>query len=76
MGQCWRKSSMEVHGSVEALEEEVELRRGPWTTEEDFVLMNYIGVNGEGKWNSLARSAGIHLLHRSRVLSGFFCFVL
>lgn len=51
---------MEVHGSVAASEEEVELRRGPWTTEEDVALMNYIAVNGEGKWNSLARCAGIH----------------
>lgn len=44
---------MEVRGS-----EEMELRRGPWTTEEDLALMNYIAVNGEGKWNSLARRAG------------------
>ncbi|XP_050215686.1 transcription factor MYB108 [Mercurialis annua] len=36
-----------------------DLRRGPWTVEEDFKLMNYIATNGEGRWNSLARSADL-----------------
>lgn len=35
-----------------------ELRRGPWTMEEDLTLINYISIHGEGRWNSLARSAG------------------
>ncbi|KAH0708196.1 hypothetical protein KY290_009687 [Solanum tuberosum] len=36
----------------------MELRRGPWTVEEDFILMNYISHHGEGRWNSLSRCAG------------------
>jgi transcription factor MYB, plant len=36
-----------------------ELRRGPWTVEEDRLLVNYVASHGEGRWNSLARSAGI-----------------
>ncbi|KAI3505992.1 hypothetical protein L1887_28345 [Cichorium endivia] len=35
------------------------LRRGPWTVEEDFALINYIAHHGEGRWNSLARCAGL-----------------
>ena len=35
-----------------------ELRRGPWTVEEDLTLVNYIADHGEGRWNSLARGAG------------------
>jgi myb proto-oncogene protein len=35
-----------------------DLRRGPWTVEEDILLVNYIAAHGEGRWNSLARSAG------------------
>lgn len=35
-----------------------ELRRGPWTVEEDLTLINYIANHGDGRWNSLARSAG------------------
>lgn len=35
-----------------------ELRRGPWTVEEDSALMKYISQHGEGRWNSLACSAG------------------
>ncbi|CAH8279051.1 unnamed protein product [Arabidopsis lyrata] len=41
------------------VEEEIYLRRGPWTIEEDFELINYIATHGEGRWNSLARCAGL-----------------
>ncbi|WOH15826.1 hypothetical protein DCAR_0935372 [Daucus carota subsp. sativus] len=36
-----------------------DLRRGTWTAEEDMALMNYISHHGEGRWNSLAHSAGL-----------------
>ncbi|KAL6592142.1 hypothetical protein ACP70R_049594 [Stipagrostis hirtigluma subsp. patula] len=36
-----------------------ELRRGPWTVEEDMTLVNYIADHGEGRWNALARAAGL-----------------
>ncbi|KAJ4884211.1 myb domain protein 62 [Raphanus sativus] len=39
--------------------EEVELRRGPWTLEEDTLLTNYILQNGEGRWNLVAKCAGL-----------------
>ncbi|KAL3351198.1 hypothetical protein AABB24_019682 [Solanum stoloniferum] len=37
----------------------LDLKRGSWTVEEDFTLMNHIALHGEGRWNSLARSAGL-----------------
>ncbi|XP_039136011.1 transcription factor MYB78-like [Dioscorea cayenensis subsp. rotundata] len=40
-------------------QEDMDLRRGPWTMEEDFMLINYISNHGEGRWNSLARQAGL-----------------
>ena len=43
-------------------EEDMDLRRGPWTVDEDLALINYIANHGEGRWNSLARSAGNYLL--------------
>lgn len=42
-------------------EEDMDLRRGPWTAEEDLILTNYITARGEGRWNSLAHCAGIYL---------------
>ncbi|XP_038977104.1 transcription factor MYB2-like [Phoenix dactylifera] len=55
---------MEVHGRVLSSatppsEEEMDLRRGPWTVEEDLKLINYITVHGDGRWNTLARCAGL-----------------
>ncbi|KAK1302875.1 hypothetical protein QJS10_CPB12g00175 [Acorus calamus] len=37
---------------------ESDVRKGPWTMEEDMILINYIANHGEGVWNTLARSAG------------------
>ena len=42
----------------------MDLKRGPWTAEEDFKLTNYIATHGEGRWNSLSRCAGmIHFMY-------------
>ncbi|KDP40983.1 hypothetical protein JCGZ_24982 [Jatropha curcas] len=40
-------------------EEDIDIRKGPWTVEEDFKLINYISTHGEGRWNAAARSAGL-----------------
>lgn len=51
-----------AHERDASSEEEVmagDLRRGPWTVEEDLLLVNYIAAHGEGRWNSLTRSAGL-----------------
>ncbi|KZV16876.1 hypothetical protein F511_21085 [Dorcoceras hygrometricum] len=46
-------------------EEMADLRRGPWTVEEDLTLMNYIARHGEGRWNSLSRCAGLNRTGKS-----------
>lgn len=33
-------------------------RKGPWTPEEDKLLSEYVSLHGEGRWSSVARSAG------------------
>ena len=65
------QESMEFHESTPQSEEEMDLRRGPWTVDEDLILINYIAAHGEGQWNSLARSAGID--HSE---SAFYCCIL
>ncbi|XP_012069192.2 transcription factor MYB108 [Jatropha curcas] len=40
-------------------EEDIDIRRGPWTVEEDMTLVNYVCSHGEGRWNAAARSAGL-----------------
>lgn len=42
-----------------------ELRRGPWTVEEDVLLAGYIKAHGEGRWNELARLAGLRRTGKS-----------
>ncbi|CAL4962458.1 unnamed protein product [Urochloa decumbens] len=36
------------------------VRKGPWTLEEDIVLVGYISQHGEGSWDNLARAAGLN----------------
>lgn len=38
--------------------EEEGWRKGPWTAEEDRLLIQYVKQHGEGRWNSVARLAG------------------
>ncbi|GKA19061.1 transcription factor MYB62-like protein [Tanacetum coccineum] len=37
-----------------------EKRRGPWTLEEDNLLIRYISSHGDGRWNSLAKFSGLN----------------
>ncbi|PIA33287.1 hypothetical protein AQUCO_04100011v1 [Aquilegia coerulea] len=39
--------------------EDFELRRGPWTLEEDSLLIHYIASHGEGRWDMLAKCSGL-----------------
>ena len=39
-------------------EEEMDVRKGPWTEEEDSMLKSYVNIHGEGRWNSVARLSG------------------
>ncbi|OIV95950.1 hypothetical protein TanjilG_27054 [Lupinus angustifolius] len=55
-GKVLNKSSTMIQSEEE---EDMDLRRGPWTLDEDLALINYIANHGEGRWNSLARSAGL-----------------
>ncbi|CAN1224391.1 MYB-like transcription factor EOBII [Linum grandiflorum] len=48
---------MEKKGSMSNTQIEAEVRKGPWTMEEDLILINYIANHGEGVWNSLAKAA-------------------
>ncbi|KAG7018556.1 Transcription factor MYB78, partial [Cucurbita argyrosperma subsp. argyrosperma] len=46
-------------GNLHGGDDDGDLRRGPWTVEEDMTLINYIANHGDGRWNSLARCAGL-----------------
>ncbi|GAU23813.1 hypothetical protein TSUD_27220 [Trifolium subterraneum] len=39
--------------------EEDRWRKGPWTSEEDKLLIEYVKLHGEGRWNSVARLTGL-----------------
>ncbi|XP_059438858.1 transcription factor MYB78-like isoform X2 [Corylus avellana] len=45
-------------GSAEQVSDII-IRRGPWTAEEDSMLKTYVTIHGEGRWNSVARCAGL-----------------
>ncbi|CAO2173912.1 unnamed protein product [Urochloa humidicola] len=52
-------------GEDEAAAAAAELRRGPWTSEEDAMLSTHVAAHGEGRWNELAVSAGLRRTGKS-----------
>ncbi|KAG8389601.1 hypothetical protein BUALT_Bualt02G0246000 [Buddleja alternifolia] len=40
-------------------EESISIRKGAWSYEEDSILINCITIHGQGRWNHLARNAGL-----------------
>ncbi|KAJ3670824.1 hypothetical protein LUZ60_008250 [Juncus effusus] len=44
---------------------EPDVRKGPWTMEEDIILFNYVTMNGDGNWNNVARAAGLNRTGKS-----------
>ena len=52
--------------------QDAEVRKGPWTLEEDLILINYIANHGEGVWNTLAKSAGTSFTNKILVLFSFY----
>ncbi|KAJ4829254.1 hypothetical protein Tsubulata_016584 [Turnera subulata] len=46
-------------------EEDMDVRKGPWTVEEDSLLINYVNIHGEGRWNTAARCAGLNRTGKS-----------
>ncbi|CAN6712309.1 unnamed protein product [Malus baccata var. baccata] len=46
-------------------DEESSLKKGPWTTEEDAKLMDYISRNGHGSWRALPKLAGLNRCGKS-----------
>ncbi|XP_073288341.1 transcription factor MYB30-like [Primulina huaijiensis] len=39
--------------------EKMGLKKGPWTAEEDFILVDFINRHGHGNWRTLPKRAGI-----------------
>ncbi|CAN1149442.1 Transcription factor MYB101 [Linum perenne] len=41
------------------------LKKGPWTAEEDGILMEYVRKHGEGNWNAVQRNSGLNRCGKS-----------
>ncbi|KAE8713765.1 MYB308 protein [Hibiscus syriacus] len=45
--------------------EDANVKKGPWTPEEDQKLVDYINTNGHGSWRSLPKQAGLNRCGKS-----------
>ncbi|XP_002525729.2 transcription repressor MYB5 [Ricinus communis] len=55
-------SSSSIHGTTKTTTpccSKVGIKRGPWTPEEDELLSNYVKKEGEGRWRTLPKRAGL-----------------
>ncbi|XP_015582635.2 transcription repressor MYB5 [Ricinus communis] len=53
------KTAAGTSAKITACCSKVGLKRGPWTPEEDELLANYINKEGEGRWRTLPKKAGL-----------------
>lgn len=60
----WGKSAARLRVVIVGMEqfgwgrEEGGWRKGPWTAQEDKLLLGYVRQQGEGRWNSVAKLTG------------------
>lgn len=52
-------------GRSPSCDEQSGLKKGPWTTEEDEKLMDYIARHGHGSWRALPKLAGLNRCGKS-----------
>jgi myb proto-oncogene protein len=41
------------------------LKKGPWTSAEDAILVSYVSKHGEGNWNSVQKHSGLYRCGKS-----------
>ncbi|XP_061375016.1 transcription factor MYB102-like [Gastrolobium bilobum] len=51
--------SNEKGNGGDELEEKDNLKKGPWTAEEDKILKEYVKNHGEGNWNAVQKKSGL-----------------
>ncbi|XP_015958481.1 transcription factor MYB33 isoform X1 [Arachis duranensis] len=52
-------SSVEEDSGESNVGGEGHLKKGPWTSAEDAILVDYVKKNGEGNWNAVQRHSGL-----------------
>lgn len=45
------------------------VKKGPWTPEEDIILVTYIQEHGPGNWRAVPTNTGMSNLHSSSLTS-------
>ncbi|KAH6766424.1 myb domain protein 2 [Perilla frutescens var. hirtella] len=43
----------------------ISVKKGTWSSQEDSLLINYIAIHGEGRWNFVARDSGLRRTGKS-----------
>ncbi|KAK8322078.1 hypothetical protein V6Z12_A12G141800, partial [Gossypium hirsutum] len=63
--EVYERGFFSISESGHQIEEEMDVRKGQWTEEEDSMLKAYVTLHGEGHWNSVARFSGLRRTGKS-----------
>jgi len=60
--------------------DKIGIKKGPWTPEEDIILVSYIQEHGPGNWRSVPSNTGnknstLNLTYGFDLISSFICWV-
>lgn len=56
--------------------EKVGIKKGPWTPEEDIILVSYIQQHGPGNWRSVPTSTGTYIIYPKTIYYIYFLFLI
>lgn len=49
----------DIESSKDDVDARTGMKKGPWSPQEDMVLIEYVNKHGEGNWNSVQKNSGL-----------------
>jgi myb proto-oncogene protein len=50
---------VDIDSSKDDVDAKTGMKKGPWTPQEDMILIEYVNKHGEGNWNSVQKNSGL-----------------
>ncbi|PNX76297.1 MYB domain protein 101 [Trifolium pratense] len=50
---------VDIESSKDDVDAKTGMKKGPWTPQEDMILIEYVNKHGEGNWNSVQKNSGL-----------------
>ncbi|KAK1587951.1 hypothetical protein Q3G72_018599 [Acer saccharum] len=52
---------------MKTIQEDQEIRKGPWTEQEDILLINFVHLFGDRRWDFIAKVSGLKVAGEKKI---------